>query len=78
MDYEGPLSGMNRRMSWTYIVWSTADHPLREVYVRAESTGEIPSGTIVVKSAPGGSMASTPLVLERHGSMRVVPVGDRP
>ena len=78
MDYEGPLSGMNRRMSWTYIVWSTADHPLREVYVRAESTGEIPSGTIVVKSAPGGSMATTPLVLERHGSMRVVPVGDRP
>lgn len=78
LDYDGPLTGMTRRMSWTYIVWSTTDHPLREVQVRAESTGEIANGTIVVKSAPGGSMATTPLVLERHGTMRVIPVGDQP
>jgi hypothetical protein len=78
LDYDGPLSGMTRRMSWTYIVWSTIDHPLREVQVRAESTGEIANGTIVVKSAPGGSMAATPIVLERHGAMRVIPVGDQP
>ena len=29
LDYDGPLTGMTRRMSWTYIVWSTIDHPLR-------------------------------------------------